>query len=86
MKVVFTMDPSNVQPQGSHRSGDAIRDRWDPICASYKQYGVLLPNPTSGETNFGGVYPNMPYGPVYAYPAFPWQHEVNQSHNGGQWQ
>ena len=67
------MNPGNNQQQGIYGGRDAIRERWDPICKSYQQYGVLLPNPTSGETNFGGVYQNMPYGPVYAYPAFPWQ-------------
>lgn len=68
---------NNVQPQGNYQSGNPIRDRWNPICVSYQQYGVLLPNPTSGETNFGGVYPNMPYGPVYAYPAFPFPVTTN---------
>lgn len=73
MKAVLMMNLSNGQQQGEVGSWDPIRERWNPICKSYEQYGVLLPNPTSGETNFGGIYPDMPYGPVYAYPAFPWQ-------------
>lgn len=50
------------------------------------QIGIILPEPTSGETNYGGVAENMPYGPVYAFPSFPFQHGTNQFPGGGKGQ
>lgn len=80
------MSSSNDQSQGKQIGERGGKGQGDIQFSHYPgQIGVLVPNPSLGETNFGGPYPNMPYGPVYAFPPFPFQQEASQGHNNGQW-
>lgn len=81
-----TMDSNSNQSQEKQieeRGGEGEGNIW--FYHYPGQIGVLVPNPSLGQTNFGGTYPNMPYGPVYAFPTYPFPHSATQDHHNGQW-